>query len=193
MPKGKLTPKQERFVEEYLIDCNGTQAAIRAGYSVKGAEVTASKLLTNPKVVLLIAAGKAKRSERTQVTSDMILSALWSIWDAKISDILTNDFRLKPLDEWPDVWQRMCSNVDVKSLNDRPRNGDKDAWNKIGEAIKTRTADPLTALIKAGEHVMVKAFPQRALDINVNIDLNEITERLMAGRQRSKKEAEHVH
>ena len=45
-----LTPKQARFVEEYLIDLNGKQAAIRAGYSPGTAEVQASRLLRNAKV-----------------------------------------------------------------------------------------------------------------------------------------------
>lgn len=45
-----LTPKQARFVEEYPVDCNGTQAAIRAGYAKSGAEVQAHRLLTNVKI-----------------------------------------------------------------------------------------------------------------------------------------------
>ena len=51
----KLTYRQQLFVEEYLCDLNGTQAAVRAGYARKGAEATASKLLTNPKVALAVA------------------------------------------------------------------------------------------------------------------------------------------
>ncbi len=47
MTKASLTPKQARFVEEYLIDLNATQAAIRAGYSAKTAEVQGSRLLGN--------------------------------------------------------------------------------------------------------------------------------------------------
>ena len=50
-----LTPKQKRFCEEYLIDLNATQAAIRAGYSLKTAEQTASRLLRNVKVQEYIA------------------------------------------------------------------------------------------------------------------------------------------
>lgn len=46
----RLTPRQRRFVDEYLLDLNGKQAAIRAGYSPKTAEVLASQTLRNPKV-----------------------------------------------------------------------------------------------------------------------------------------------
>ena len=47
----KLTEKQQRFVEEYLVDLNATQAAIRAGYSVKTADVQGSRMLRNVKVL----------------------------------------------------------------------------------------------------------------------------------------------
>lgn len=46
----ELTPKRKRFADEYLVDCNGTQAAIRAGYSEKSSGTTASKLLADPDV-----------------------------------------------------------------------------------------------------------------------------------------------
>ncbi len=46
----RLSPNQQRFCEEYVVDLNGTQAAIRAGYSANSAEMQASRLLTNDKV-----------------------------------------------------------------------------------------------------------------------------------------------
>lgn len=68
-----LNDKQRRFVEEYLIDLNGKQAAIRAGYSERTAEVQASRLLSNDKVAEAVAAGKKARSERTEITQDQVL------------------------------------------------------------------------------------------------------------------------
>jgi len=72
----KLTPKQQRFADEWLIDMNGTAAAIRAGYSVKSAEVTASKLLRNPKVRAYIDERMAEHSRRTGVTQERIIREL---------------------------------------------------------------------------------------------------------------------
>lgn len=46
----KLTQKQRRFADEYLVDCNGTKAAVRAGYSPKTANEQAAKLMANPKI-----------------------------------------------------------------------------------------------------------------------------------------------
>jgi phage terminase small subunit len=71
-----LADRRERFVAEYIIDLNGKQAAIRAGYSEKTAEAQASRLLRNVKVQEAIAAAKAARAERTGITADRVLAEL---------------------------------------------------------------------------------------------------------------------
>jgi phage terminase small subunit len=71
-----LTPKQRRFVDEYLIDLNGTQAAIRTGYAPHSAAITASKLLTIPKIASAVALAGEKRSERTQIDADYVLKGI---------------------------------------------------------------------------------------------------------------------
>lgn len=68
-----LTPKQERFVREYLRDLNATQAAIRAGYSAKGATVTGSKLLANPKVREFVTASQRKVAKKLDLTAEKVL------------------------------------------------------------------------------------------------------------------------
>ena len=74
-----LTAKQERFVDEYLVDLNATQAAIRAGYLAKSAHVEGSRLLTNAKVGAAIAAAKRERSEATQIDAEYVLRKLHQI------------------------------------------------------------------------------------------------------------------
>lgn len=71
-----LPPRQQRFVNEYLIDLNATQAAIRAGYSAKTADVQGPRLLGNVGVAAAIAKAQAKRSERTGITADRVLQEL---------------------------------------------------------------------------------------------------------------------
>lgn len=71
-----LTPKQQRFVEEYLIDFNATQACIRAGYSQKSAGAQGGENLEKPEIQQAIAEGKAKMSERTGITQDLVLNGL---------------------------------------------------------------------------------------------------------------------
>lgn len=77
----KLTPKQQRFVEEYLIDLNATQAAIRAGYSKKTAGSIGEENLKKPEIASAIQKAKAERSNRTQITQDEVLKDLCELRD----------------------------------------------------------------------------------------------------------------
>lgn len=72
----KLTDKQQRFVDEYLIDLNATQAAIRAGYSEKTARTIGNQNLTKLDIADAIAKAKQKRSERTEVTQDYVIRTI---------------------------------------------------------------------------------------------------------------------
>jgi phage terminase small subunit len=74
--QARLTAKQVRFVEEYLVDLNATQAAIRAGYSAKTAQQMGAENLSKPVVAAAIEAGKAARSKRTTVTADRVVEEL---------------------------------------------------------------------------------------------------------------------
>jgi len=72
-----LTPKQERFVAEYLIDLNATQAAIRAGYAVKTANREGSRLLSNVDIANAIAAGAQQRIQKAEVTAQDVIDGLY--------------------------------------------------------------------------------------------------------------------
>lgn len=72
----ELTPKQAVFVDEYLIDLNATQAAIRAGYSTRTADEIARQLLGKTWVAEAVAKAKAERSKRTGISSDRVLEEL---------------------------------------------------------------------------------------------------------------------
>lgn len=90
-PKGggimaELTPKQERFCEEYLIDLNATQAAIRAGYSEKTAREQAAQNLSKLNIQEKIAELKAERSKRTEITQDRVIKELAAMAFAKATD-----------------------------------------------------------------------------------------------------------
>lgn len=76
-----LTPKQERFCEEYLIDLNATQAAIRAGYSEDTAKQIGCENLTKPDLHARIVELQAARSARVQVDGDWVLRRLIEISD----------------------------------------------------------------------------------------------------------------
>lgn len=71
-----LTPKQQRFVDEYLVDLNATQAAIRAGYSPNAAKEQGYEHLTKPHIQLAIAEARKAMQERTQITADRVVTEL---------------------------------------------------------------------------------------------------------------------
>lgn len=83
-----LTPQQARFVEEYLLDLNGTRAAIRAGYSPKTASQQAARLLANVKVKAAVAAAMEARSARVSVEADDVLRELWGVATADAGDLV---------------------------------------------------------------------------------------------------------
>lgn len=87
----KLTDKQQRFVDEYLIDLNATQAAIRAGYSTKYADREGYKLVENSRVSEAISRKMAARSRRTGVNQDRVVIELAKIAFVNISDLVDTD------------------------------------------------------------------------------------------------------
>lgn len=71
-----MTPRQQRFVDEYLVDLNATQAAIRAGYSVRTAEQQGPRLLGYAEIAEAVRLAQAARSQRVQITQDDVLRGL---------------------------------------------------------------------------------------------------------------------
>lgn len=79
MPRKPLTPKQEAFVAEYLIDLCATQAAIRAGYSARTAGRNADRMMKNDEIRKAITAAQVSRSRRVEVTADYVLRNLTEV------------------------------------------------------------------------------------------------------------------
>lgn len=88
-----MTPKQKRFVQEYLVDLNATQAAIRAGYREQNARITASKNLARPDIQAAIAEGMGELARRTEITQGEVLAELKQIALAPASDAKGSDLR----------------------------------------------------------------------------------------------------
>lgn len=77
--KDRLNPREELFCIEYLVDCNGTQAAIRAGYPKPGAHVTASRLLKRPKIQDELNRRRQRIETRIEITAADISREAWEI------------------------------------------------------------------------------------------------------------------
>lgn len=89
----KLTDKQKRFVSEYLIDLNATQAAIRAGYSRKTANRIGPELLVKTCVSGEIQKSMKERQKRTEVSQDYVIQKLKEIADKEASDVPESDLK----------------------------------------------------------------------------------------------------
>ncbi len=112
----KLTTKQKVFVEEYLVDLNATQAAIRAGYSKKTAKEIGHENLTKPHIAEYVMQAKQNRSKETNIDATYVLRRLKEIDELDVIDILKDDGTLKPIKDWPKVWRTSISGVDINSL-----------------------------------------------------------------------------
>ena len=95
MAKRQLSDQRQRFVDEYLIDLNGTQAAIRAGYSVKTAQEQSSRLLSNVMVQEAISKAMAARSRRTGVNQDRVVLELAKLAFVKMTDVVDSNGRIR--------------------------------------------------------------------------------------------------
>ena len=82
-----LTPKQAAFIQEYLIDLNATQAAIRAGYSKKTASRTGAENLSKPVIQSAIQEAIATRSQRTEITADYVLTSLKTVVERSLKAV----------------------------------------------------------------------------------------------------------
>jgi phage terminase small subunit len=87
----RMTARQKAFIEEYLIDLNQTQAAIRAGYSPVSAKQQGSELMTNPNVSARIDKALAERSKRTGINADRVLMELARLGYAQLIDVANLD------------------------------------------------------------------------------------------------------
>lgn len=85
-----MRERKQRFCREYVIDNNATQAAIRAGYSKRSAEMQGSRLLTNPDVIEYVAKLRAEMCKRNEVTEDFVIQTLLTVIDKGLGTVDTN-------------------------------------------------------------------------------------------------------
>jgi phage terminase small subunit len=97
-----LRPKQQKFVDEYLVDLNATQAALRAGYSEKTAKCSGHENLTKPDIQKAIAERQADRNRRTEVTQDRVLLEIARLAFNDPRKAFNENGELKAVKDWPD-------------------------------------------------------------------------------------------
>ncbi|HCL3628821.1 TPA: terminase small subunit [Pseudomonas aeruginosa] len=155
-----LTKKQRLFVDEYLIDLNATQAAIRAGYSTRRAAEIGYQLLQRPEVAQAIQAAMAERSRRTEVEADYVIRRLREIDEMDVLDILEDDGSFRSIRDWPKAWRQFLSGIEIAELFE----GRGDDRRIAGVLRKVKWPDKLRNLELLSRHVGTESA---ALDLEL--------------------------
>lgn len=139
----KLTNKQQKFVDEYLIDLNATQAAIRAGYSVDTAQQIGSENLSKPVIQEAIAKEMAERSKRIGINQDRVVQELARMAFVKITDIADRNGLIKESATEDDL---ACIES-IKVKRSKTDNG------SLSEEREVKIASKVKALELLGKHL----------------------------------------
>jgi phage terminase small subunit len=143
MAREGLTPKQARFVEEYLIDLNGAAAARRAGYAPKRADVIGYENLLKPEIQAAIHAALRERSARTGITADRVVQEIARLAFADPRLVMRwgpDGVELKPSDELTDEAAAMIAEV-------------KESVSQAGSSMQVKFHSKVAALEQLAKHV----------------------------------------
>lgn len=138
-----LTEKQERFCQEYIIDFNGTQAAIRAGYSPDTANVIASENLTKPNIQDRLAELKKKAAESFGITKQQLINELSKIAFFDIRSIYTENNSLKNVHEFDDKAAGAVAGIEADEIWGFNDEGDRIV---TGQTTKVKLNDKIKAI-----------------------------------------------
>jgi len=151
-----LKGKQQRFCDEYIIDLNATQAAIRAGYSTKTAGVMGFENLTKPKIQQEIARLKEERSERTKIDADWVLEKLALLANANLAKFIVREEGKQPYYDLSQATDEELSILDELTI-DTIGSGE----DTLVHRIKLKKPSIHKTLELIGKHVDVQAFKEK--------------------------------
>lgn len=153
----KLTDKQKRFVEEYLIDLNATQATIRAGYSPKRASEQGHQLLQKTTVSEAISKAMAERSRRTGISQDRVVNELAKIAFVNMLDVVDEEGRI-----------RSTASEDDLACIESIKHKESSSINGDSTEREIKIASKLKALELLGKHL---GMWNDKLDVNMNVPI----------------------
>lgn len=164
MAAGELNARQRRFITEYLVDQNGTQAAIRAGYARRSAHVTASLLISNANVKAAIDKQMSKMLSKIEVTAERVLAERARLAFFDVRKLLDATGKPKPIHELDDDTAAAIAGVDVANI------GNSQVGE--GEVLKIRMADKNASLTALEKHLgLYKEGGDSGAPLQINIHL----------------------
>lgn len=156
--------KQALFVQEYLIDLNATQAAIRAGYSKRSAAAQGHALLKKPEIQEALKNAIESRASRTAVTQDRVLQEIGRLAFFDPRRLLDANGDIKPPSEWDDDTAAAVASMEIDVSARRGEDDDDDGGGDPTVTKKVRVFDKNTALTNAMRHLGM--FAKDALNLN---------------------------
>lgn len=167
-----LTPKQDMFVREYLVDLNATQAAIRAGYSAKTAEEQGYQLLRKTSVQSAIQAGMDKRAVSVDISATRVLNEIAKLAFFDPRKLLNDDGTPKRIHELDDETAAAVAGIDIVTK------GNDDLG--YADILKIKLADKSKNLELLGRHL--KLFTDK-IELDVG---GELAQRMKEARERTR-------
>lgn len=146
-----LRGKQQRFVDEYLVDRNATQAAIRAGYSAKTAYSIGEENLRKPEVKKAIEIGEAEIAERTKITQDKVMKELEKIGFSNMLDYITITEGGDPVTDFSALTRDQAAAISEIVVEEYTEGRGEDARNV--KRTKFKLSDKRSALVDMGKHL----------------------------------------
>jgi len=159
----KLTAKQAKFIDEFMVDLNATQAAIRAGYSPKTAKEIASENLSKPNIAAAIQAKQAELRKKLDISQERVLQEIARCAFLDPADLYDAAGSLLPLSEMSEDTRRAIAGLESADLLD----GQGDERTRVGMLKKIKLTDKLAALEKLCKHLGLfeKDNQQRSLKL----------------------------
>lgn len=165
----KLTPKQQRFVEEYLVDLNATQAAIRAGYAERTAYSQGQRLLKNVEIQQCLQELMQERAQRTEITADRVLQEYARLGFFDPRKLFNDDGSPKGIHELDDDTAAVLAGLEVMEIWE----GRGENKEFVGYLKKYKLADKKGALDSISRHL---GMFRDSLDISVTKKLEDFME-----------------
>ncbi len=159
----ELTAKQDRFVAEYLIDLNATQAAIRAGYSEKTAKQMGTENLAKPVLAAAIQKAMADRAERTKIKADDVIRELAKIGFANMLDYIAIGKDGDPYVDLSKLTREQAAAIGEVTVEDFTDGRGEDARDV--RRVKFKLADKRGALVDLGRHFALFT-DKKTIDLN---------------------------
>lgn len=174
-----LTPKQNRFVAEYLANgLNASKAAVSAGYAKKSASVEGTRLLANAKVAAAVAKKTAKTMDKLEITAERVLGEIAKLAFFDPRKLFEADGSPKPIHELDDNTAASVAGLEVNELFE----GEGDQKHAYGLVKKIKIADKGINLERLGKHL--KLFTDR-VELDADIEVSGVRERILERLARS--------